>query len=542
MHLQDFCPVEIDLPSSDYSKFGAEFSVRVPFISEPRGRIFWINEAWFDSLGVDITNTSVRDQIENWLITTFCIRTDGKFTDRQPFVEADRYGGTDGTAHGGSGRCIFRGRFNVKGAGPTPLIPIGAANHADGKLGLIEAVRGTIYAELAHLETIKGAVRTVAIIALPPFDGPVNRRQCLLIRPNFIRPAHAERSIFFGTSGFAGSDQFTDHIRVQTVRAAFADARVSWETMATNAAMEIGSLDAVRMAQGRFTSSNMSIFGEVADFDSFRIFDTWTHLGNGKRGERRFGRELDDLTYAAKSWAWRLGRVRLDREAVSRITHESHRLGFISTLRGLIPSWQGKRETSQVKLSHYIWGVCNANSEGYHGGEGSWLVHPDSDVREYLERAASLAQRFGFDTMESYVIAGRLQYWRQSRQSIQFTNINAAFEALVCQSSSGIYTVSSWISDQVAVGRCLYRNLGDWLTPLFVVPSCRLLILFDSESQQLLSAPINDAEGGARSNPLEPCSVEAAVDMARSEDARDNIDRRTIILSAVQKLYLPGYR
>jgi len=201
----------------------------------------------------------------------------------------------------------------------------------------------------------------------------------------------------------------------------------------------------------------------------------------------------------------------------------------------LIPSWRGKSALSQKGMCHYIWDACNANSKGYDGGEGDWLVQSESDVLEYLEKTATLARGFGFGAMESHVVAFRLQHWRRSRRNLHFSNINAAFDALVHESPPDRSVVSSWIFDQVATGRCLYRGLDDWLIPLFVVADYRLLVLFDGENRRFLHAPMTIAESRIRLGALKPCPTDIVADLASAEGAHDQAYARKIMAFAVQK-------
>lgn len=529
---EDMCPYRIDLPHSDYSIFGEKFSVAVPFVREPLGRLFWVNNDWFEAHGVDLSDRDCRQRIENWLVKTFSIRTgvDASLA-APPFVRADRYGGSGGTAHGGSGRCVYLGRFNVKGAGRTPLIPEGVINHTSGELGLTEAVRGSIYGELTHLETLRGAVRTVAVIRLPPFDTPVNSQQCLLIRPNLVRPAHAERSLFFGSSGFAGSDQYDDNLRVMRVRQILAEMGVTWKTMAVNAAEQIGSLDAVRMAQGRFTSSNMSIYGEVIDFDSFRAFDNWFHLRSAKRNHRHFGWDLEDLADATRIWAWKMAKRRIDRNEVTLIIDPAHYRGFAATLASVIPSWSGRRAEAQQKLTHHIYRVCRASYFGQDEPQSSWIVAPYHSAAAYLPRAAALACDLGFDSVSSLVVAGRLQYWRRAHRHAVFSQVNASLQQLVLSGSADDQmAVSAWFSGTVNASRRVYRDLGDGFIPLFVTKDGGRLFVFDSDRRCFRTGPAHGAANVQFRSSRPFCPADLVRTIAVADDESDGAyDRQTFV-------------
>ena len=172
--------------------FGDKLFVETAARARPQARVLWLNHRWFAEQGLDSLDASTKAQLHDWLIADFAFETaEADSADRT--VRADRYGGTDGATHGGSGRCAVVGAFNAKGVGRTPLVPEGVDwTHAHGLLSLDEAVREAISAEIAHAELPYGAVPVIAIL-----DGGgeywtpegQSHRRAILVRPNFVRPA-----------------------------------------------------------------------------------------------------------------------------------------------------------------------------------------------------------------------------------------------------------------------------------------------------------------------------------------------------------------
>ena len=225
------------------------------------------------------------------------------------YLMADRYGGTDGAVHGGSGRSAAKGGFIAKGIGKTPLVsPTADHFHSNGLMSLAEAVKEALCAELVCQELPWGAVPVLAIIdagfVFPQHhfqddDKREMRRAAIVVRPAFLRPAHFQRSIYFGTSGHADSDQFKDGLRVRSAVQAFANGCAGFPTlteMFLRFAQQIGASRALRLCQGAFITSNVSADGGLVDFGSFRSMPDWRTIV-GLRGES-FGQELAYLRRA----------------------------------------------------------------------------------------------------------------------------------------------------------------------------------------------------------------------------------------------------
>ena len=279
------------LASSNRVAFDARFGV--PFSTAPiaGARLLWLNARWFAASGFDLRDPEIAAEIEHWLLQHF-----GVIADDSPgpssTLFAELYGGTHGIVHGGSGRAGSRDGFNAKGIGRTPLVGTRSDfHHVHGSLWLYEAVREIIASEIADAELPRGAVPIVALLDTGQdlrFPDQLVRRG-IIVRPDFVRPAIFERSVFFGTSGTPGSDQTLDAGRVRAaVEAAAAGSHpfamdLSIESMFVGISLQRGAGRALRLWQGQFTSSNVAIDGAWADFGAFCAMPDW------RRAERGFG-------------------------------------------------------------------------------------------------------------------------------------------------------------------------------------------------------------------------------------------------------------
>lgn len=269
----------------------------------PRARVLWLNSRWWRECGWDVYDAVERRAIEFELLDHFGVFTSDQGSSKDDrLLFADRYGGTFGALHGGSGRSASWRQLIAKGIGRTPLAAVDLLpSHADGTLSLIEAVREAIAGEIANAELPYGAIPAVAILST---GLEVQSAEAILIRPNFIRPAHFERSVFFGSAGTVGSDQELDARRVGQMVTLAIDrpgdlAFPGLLEMFRRFAHQIGASHANRLWQGKFLSSNASVTGALADFGSFRTVPSW-HSFYGEP-EEVFGREGDYLKAAFDS-------------------------------------------------------------------------------------------------------------------------------------------------------------------------------------------------------------------------------------------------
>ncbi|MDF4005198.1 hypothetical protein P3W33_17505 [Luteibacter sp. PPL552] len=293
-------------------------SIGAPFVARRLRSIdvVWINERWFLGRGVDVIDGGTRAAVVEALKAEFGFAVPRPPCDLEPeeFYEdfsrvlyADRYGAPGGTPnHGGSGRCGYAGALNAKGIGPTPLIGETADwYHSHGCMWLEEAIRETILAEVASAEFPHGAVPTVAILRINDVlrrpDGSFEPPRAIMIRPNFIRPAHFERSIYFGRGGLPNSQQFIDAERVREAVSSFCKnagdkgalgvSTASVQETLTRISRQIGHGWFHRLYHGGVFSSNVTVDGELVDFGSFRALPDWRRART-TRAAPPFGEEL----------------------------------------------------------------------------------------------------------------------------------------------------------------------------------------------------------------------------------------------------------
>lgn len=290
--------------------------------------VCWVNTRWFLANGVDVTEEMERQRVEEWLMAEFAYGVPRPEWDKEPpefytdqtrEMRADRYGAPGGTPdHGGSGRCGIAGSFNAKGIGPTPLVAEHADwYHAHGCMWLEEALREAVLSEVACAEFPFGAIPVIAVICIHDVhhrkDGSAEPIRAIIVRPNFIRPAHFERSILFGAGGFESSPQYLDSIRTGDAVRAFCEhstgstsLNVKTRTlreMLEKIAIQIGFGWAHRLFHGGYFSSNITIDGELVDFGSFRSLPSWQRAFTVS-STAPFGNELDALSPMISSLAF----------------------------------------------------------------------------------------------------------------------------------------------------------------------------------------------------------------------------------------------
>lgn len=221
---------------------------------------------------------------------------------------ADRYGGPEGTLLGGSGRCGAYGPFNAKGIGPTPLASTSVDYaHAHGLLPLTDAIMEVIAGEVVCTELPQGGVPIIALIdtgveACTNLGRPAERC-AIIVRPNFFRIAHVERSILFGSSGFRGADQELDGRRTRDAiefRAA-TDGTIDLRRLAERLTCQIGASRAHRLWIGRASSDNLTWAGAALDYGCVRALPHWRRAGDGNW--QWFGNEVGDIAQIIRSVA-----------------------------------------------------------------------------------------------------------------------------------------------------------------------------------------------------------------------------------------------
>ncbi|WOB28680.1 protein adenylyltransferase SelO family protein [Xanthomonas dyei] len=288
----------------------------------PDASLLWLNERWFHDLGMAIHEEPTRARVSASLLERFAVTSlpthcvAGSFGGQT--LGADRYGGSGGAIHGGSGRCGSDGTLIAKGTGPTPLVSEAHDwSHSHGCLYLYDAIREAVASEILNAELPHGVVPIVAIIdagfSLARTDADEPERCAILIRPAFLRLAHFERSLYFGTSGSSGSDQFQDSLRVRDA-VHFAEEQAQHDAGHSNGlgfdlsqlylrlAEQIAASRAHRLWTGRPTSDNITSNAQFLDFGGFRAVPSWKYGTDGHG--HFFGNEMRDVRHSLPSLAY----------------------------------------------------------------------------------------------------------------------------------------------------------------------------------------------------------------------------------------------
>lgn len=297
-------------------------------------RVIWLNDRWFAEQGIDIACRRVRAEIYRDLEHHFgVISCERQHADA--LLNAEMYGVTAGSIHGGGGRSGGRQGLHAKGVGRTPLAARNTDfHHSHGSLWLYEAVREIIASEVVAAELPHGSVPIIALLdTMHDVDVAGSSeiaRRALIVRPDFVRPGSFERSIFFGSAGHSGSDQVRDAARVQSVvkeaaagTGRFAVAPFSFADMTAKIIDQLGAGRALRLWQGQFSSANLSTDGAWNDFGAFCALPDW------RRSERVlgecFGNEQRNVAAALHSIAQSIAKYGgcLDAPAPDAVTIEA---------------------------------------------------------------------------------------------------------------------------------------------------------------------------------------------------------------------------
>lgn len=467
--------------------------VLVPFAVRPleRARLLWLNERWLIEAGFDPGDSEERARFAARLVRDFAVTsTQSSPGDDTPRLFADRYGDTDGGIHGGSGRCGSKDGFIAKGVGRTPLAsPHADVYHRNGFMSLGEALREAVSGEILGRELPWGAVPVVAIIDAG-FEfkyGPngESRRAAIAVRPSFVRPAHFERSIYFGSGGHPQSEQFLDALRVrEAIRAVCGDA-ARYPTileMFSRFAQQLGAARALRLWLGRFLTSNISIDGAVVDFGAFRTVPNWRRI-LGVAGEN-FGAEFMQLRHGFLSVAAYFGKYcpqsleHVDVRAYLRGLEEVEQRSFIGTC--LQELGTNDREVAQAILAYYrrqqarVIGVdvaaqCHWIHEALSGRRGPQDAPPGPELD--AERALIDALERAGARQDSVAVtrARALHFFRPRTRLIYDTADKAArrIERLaVANAEAAARIVSAYVDRQLGKGLNHTRFLPEHLAPL----------------------------------------------------------------------------
>lgn len=220
----------------------------------------------------------------------WCLPIDGEhgaeYAEQSTTLRAERYGGTGVGSNGGGVRVGLHADHHVKGIGRTDLC--GAKTsfaHSYGGSTANAAVREAIWGEVFNMALPFGAVVAKAIILtgseLPGegADTATRQRRALLVRPNFLRPAHYLRaSLFKPTASFrARWPSDADRVRVCARRfgAGVSEAlqyasRSNLPELLAEAyrrfAWQIAAARAKRLVHSSLSASNIAMDGRFVDF------------------------------------------------------------------------------------------------------------------------------------------------------------------------------------------------------------------------------------------------------------------------------------
>lgn len=231
---------------------------------------------------------------------------------------ADRYGGAGIGHNGGSGRGVCLGNYQIKGVGRTPLVSrLTKEAHASGGAYLEECVRETIFSELVDSEFPYGSVPTLAIIDTGLVQtwhtrGDTKReRRTLLVRPQFLRPAHFQRAIGFVTNN--PREGALDQVRIQRVFetsvAAFGVAMLHemYESLWSSWSSQLAYSFVHRLPPGNNTTSNIAMDGRLVDFGAMSAVPSWANTASAFYPQP-FVEQFENIVRAIQSLSYYFGR------------------------------------------------------------------------------------------------------------------------------------------------------------------------------------------------------------------------------------------
>ena len=271
--------------------------VRLAQLTKPR--LLWLNrramrhDPQFDAAGSE--SAYERHLLRNCALTLTADASAQVAGGTEVMAVADRYGGTGIGRNGGSGRAVFVNGYHVKGIGRTPLVSVLTDRaHASGGAYLEECVREAVFSELVNAEFPFGAVPVLAIIETGVIqvwdtdDGPKPERQCLLVRPAFIRPAHFTRATEYISANQKEGALDANRVAL-TSRAAVdlfgvEDFSLSWGRFWLRWAEQLAYAYAHRLTHGGNTESNIALDGRLLDFGAMTALPSWARVSTMQGG------------------------------------------------------------------------------------------------------------------------------------------------------------------------------------------------------------------------------------------------------------------
>jgi hypothetical protein len=205
---------------------------------------------------------------------------------------AERYGGGGIMSHGGGARAALFDRFQIKGCGPNPLLgKTKDFSHKHGSMTLEEAIRETIFSELAHHALPFGGSRVFAILTtrspawhyIAHEDRVMGVPRALIVRESKARPANFLRAASFKPRAGILSD--AERVRAamsalmenlpeapgSEALAAEEDFPRRFKQMVCNAAEQSAAAKVKRIFHGSITPSNVLLNGGWVDFGTASV-------------------------------------------------------------------------------------------------------------------------------------------------------------------------------------------------------------------------------------------------------------------------------
>ncbi len=356
MTLDDFVPTDVP----DYTRMGWAVTAKTPTRRLRNAAIVWLNDRWLLTRGLDVRDPSIRAAIEGEILSSFATSSSttllgDALEDELVELYADRYGEASGTIRGGSGRCASRGRFNAKGIGPTPLVgPSIDWFHSHGHLWFEEAVHEIVASEMVAFQFPSSAVPVLALISTGAdgvsLEGPASAATAIVVRPNFIRLAHLQRSLYFGDAGHPAAPQYIDAERIDQIYSylerspqSIIPAASSFDDLLTRSyeanvrQIVFGWLH--RLWLGPAFSGNKTIGGAAVDFGPTDVMRSWTRVATGA-GDPVMGEERASLTagYLSVIRTIQSRGLAVGRGVQRQLDfHRLERLAFLDYLQAAVP-------------------------------------------------------------------------------------------------------------------------------------------------------------------------------------------------------------
>ena len=257
-------------------------------------RVLWKNPKYAELDTFFCERRATPDMADEHLLRhcAFAMARPGESADA--VAHADRYGGAGIGLNGGSGRAVCLPGYHVKGIGRTPLVSpkIGFA-HASGGAFLEECVREAAFSIVVDETFPHKAVPTLALIETGDVQvwqtefGPKVEHKVLLVRPQFVRPAHFQRAVaHIGADPLVGSiDQRRVALMFEAIVEHCGPSEVPelFSRFAENWARQISHGFVARLLHSSYTTSNVTMEGRLLDFGAMSAVPSWANCWTMRR-------------------------------------------------------------------------------------------------------------------------------------------------------------------------------------------------------------------------------------------------------------------